>query len=61
MCDPLMFNLRVESTNEYGCYELLKCLSFHSFDASYMSLCCFSHCSQTLAIISVAIGCKASQ
>ena len=60
MCGPLMFHLRVESTDEDGCYELFKCLSFHSFDASDMSLCCFTHSSQTLAIISVVIGSKES-
>ena len=57
-CGPLMFHLRVKSTNEYGCHELLKRLSVHSFDVSDMNVCCFSHSSQTLAIISVAIGSK---
>ena len=88
VCGPLMFHLRVKSTDEYGCYEMLKSLSLHSFDcyellkslsfhsfdcyellkslslhsfnASDMSLCCFSHSSQTLAIISITIGSKES-
>ena len=38
MCGPLMFHLRVESTDEYGCYELIKSVSLHSFDASNESL-----------------------